>query len=388
MSDGIAVSRLFSQLSREQPPQHVRGIVHCAGALSDGSLRTQNADKLGMAWSGKVAGHCTCTRPPGWRRGPWTSSSSTARRRRFSGPPPRPRTRVPTPRPMPSLFSPAAVGAAPAGHKLAVGTWTAWALRPTPLTTPSPGPAFPPSRLPRATASSRCCSITSTPCRPCWRACPWTSDPGQQWARLPDARQHVVLRGSHAAALQYCYCCFPAASASIATETVQRYQSLRGAATRGRHAGGAAAGHAVEVTGGRSIIMMVMMAIASAWMTTCCSRRHVTEGIRVLGILTDALGLRIKVRERQRRRRRKQGHRSRSKRTCFESTMDIVLATRVSRHMRAAAVLAVYMACGFLLLTPRMHLSVHCANLLPPTADQAAGAPHAAQSLALPAHRA
>lgn len=46
-----SVLRLFSATSGG-----IRGIVHCAGALSDGQLPTQDADKLNLAWEGKVIG--------------------------------------------------------------------------------------------------------------------------------------------------------------------------------------------------------------------------------------------------------------------------------------------------------------------------------------------
>jgi hypothetical protein len=52
VSDYEAVSRLVTELS----PDGVRGILHCAGALGDGSLSIQNADKLRGVWDGKVLG--------------------------------------------------------------------------------------------------------------------------------------------------------------------------------------------------------------------------------------------------------------------------------------------------------------------------------------------
>jgi len=52
-SDPDSVNRLF-----DEAPGGIRGIIHCAGALSDGRLSTQNADKLRVAWKGKVEGRC------------------------------------------------------------------------------------------------------------------------------------------------------------------------------------------------------------------------------------------------------------------------------------------------------------------------------------------
>lgn len=52
VSDAASVSGLIADLG----PTRVRGIMHCAGSLSDGSLGTQDSAKLHMAWRGKVLG--------------------------------------------------------------------------------------------------------------------------------------------------------------------------------------------------------------------------------------------------------------------------------------------------------------------------------------------
>lgn len=51
VSDREAVSRLFRDAAGG-----VRGVVHCAGSLSDGLITSQDAVKLGEAWEGKVLG--------------------------------------------------------------------------------------------------------------------------------------------------------------------------------------------------------------------------------------------------------------------------------------------------------------------------------------------